>query len=476
MSQAPLSRPRSRSGAAAGAGAVLLAVAALAAIGALQPIAPTQFVLGAMVAALAGVTAIAGRVSPAWLLSLGIVFTPMAGNWEMIGFPGTLAPDRILLLAGVIATLARVPAVRDLPEPRVRTSHWLFAVYLAYAIGSAVIVGTLLSDPVFQLERMGLTAFGCFLVAPVAFARPEDRRILLWCLAGLGGYLGVLAVFEIAAPGLVFPSFITDPSVQRHLGRARGPFLEAELNGYAMFVALIAALILRAISTAPRERLIALLIIGPCALGILLTLTRTTWLGAILGGVIALAVTPRLRHLLLPAVVAGAVLVLGAFAVIPGLSDSATNRAGNQQTLWDRQNLNRAATNMLMEKPLTGHGWNRFASVANSYFFQADDYPLGIVKAKVGAHNLPLAVASELGLIGATLLLGGLLVAFWEGLTGPAAPDIQLWRVGLIALAIHYLVIMLLTPGRHLFLLITLLIWAAVCAGPRSLQPREGTA
>ncbi len=474
MTQAPLRRPARAGGhlAIAGAGAAA-AFLLLAATVILRPIAPGQFLVLAFLAGIVGIAAIAARVAPAWLISIGILFVPMAGNWELVGVPGTIAPDRVLLLAGVIATLARVPAVRDLPDPKFRAAHWLFAVYLAYALGSALVVGTLFSDSVFQLERMGITALGCFLVAPVAFARPEDRRILLWCLAGMGAYLGVLAVFEIAAPGLVVPHFITDPSIARHLGRARGPFLEAELNGFAMFVALVAALVLYANSKIPRERALALLVVAPCALGILLTLTRTTWLGAVLGVLVAMLVSRQLRPYLLPAIAAGVLLVIGAFAVIPGLQASASDRANNQGTVYERQNLNRAALNMMLDLPLTGHGWNRFASVADEFFWQADDYPLGVTKAKVGAHNLLLGIGSELGLIGIFLWAAGLVAAGWAALTGPIPPELRAWRIGFVAIAVHYAIVVLFTPARHPYLLLTVLVWAAVAAGPNSLQPRQ---
>lgn len=470
----PAPRPSARLGAPAGVAAVVVALGGLAAVSLVRPVAPLPFVLLCAAAALVGLAAIAVRIAPAWLLSLGIVVAPMAGNWELVGVPGTLAPDRMLLLAGVIATLARVPAVRDLPEPRVRASHWIFAVYLAYGLGSAVVVGSIFSDTVFQLERLGLTALGCFLVAPVAFARPEDRRILLWCLTGLGAYLGVLAVVEIVAPALVFPAFITDPGIARHLGRARGPFLEAELNGFAMFASLLAALILHSGSVSVRERRVALAVVALCALGILLTLTRTTWLGAVAGGLAALIATPSLRRYLLPSVAAGVAMVLVALAVIPGLAASVTDRASNQHTVWDRQNLNRAAMNMVLDKPLTGHGWNRFSAVANDYFWQADTYPLGVAKAKVGAHNLPLAIASELGLIGVTLWAAGMIAAFWEGLTGRIPPSVRPWRIALIALVVHYVVLVLVTPARHPVIALFLLVWAAIAAGPRSLQPGTG--
>jgi O-antigen ligase len=464
---------------AAGTDRRLLLFGALAAAGvlaavALGPAAPAPFIVACGLAGLAGIAAIATRVSPAWMVSLGIVAAPMAGNWGFVGIPGALAPDRFLLLAGVVAALARVPALRGLPEPRVRAAHWFFAAYLAYGIGSALIVGTLLIDTVYQVERLGLTALGCFLVAPVVFARRQDRLILLWSLTGLGAYLGLLAIVEIVAPALAFPPFVADASVARNLGRARGPFLESGLNGFAMFTSALAAAVLYVTAPGPWVRRVAPAVVLLCALGILLTLTRTVWLGSAAGVVAALALTPRLRHLLVPALVAGAVLVLIAFAFIPGLAGSATDRAGNQQTIWDRQNLNRAAVGMLLDQPLVGQGWSRFSAVANDFFWQADGYPIGVSRAKTGAHNLPLAIASELGLIGIALWTAGMIAALWAAFTGPIPREVEPWRVAFIALAVHVAVMIMVTPAHHPFVLLITLVWAAIAAGPNSLQPGSG--
>jgi O-antigen ligase len=215
-------------------------------------------------------------------------------------------------------------------------------------------------------------------------------------------------------------------------------------------------------------------VVGLCALGILLTLTRTVWLGSAAGILAALALTPRLRHLLVPTLVAGAALVLVAFAVIPGLASSATDRAGNQQTIWDRQNLNRAAVGMLLDRPLVGQGWSRFPAVANDYFWQADGYPIGVSRAKTGAHNRPLAIASELGLIGITLWAAGMIAALWAAFTGAIPRDVQPWRVAFIALTVHFLVMIMVTPAQHPFVLLITLVWAAIAAGPNSLQPGTG--
>ncbi|UUY03510.1 O-antigen ligase family protein [Svornostia abyssi] len=463
----PALAPRSATlAAAAVALAVSVGLLAMAAAGA---IAPRHFLITCGVAGAAGFIAIATGTRPAWLISAGVVLSTVAGHWELVGLPPLVTPERILLVGGVLATLLRVPAVRDVPHLRLRPSHWALMVFAAFAAASALAAGAL-GDPIEQLDRIGLPAFACFLAAPVAFATVQDRKILLGCLTALGAYLGVLAVVEIIASGLVFPAYIADPGVSRHLGRARGPFLESEVNGFAMFACLVAAMLLRRGTVVGWQRRAAEIVVTLCVVGIVLTLTRAAWAGAAAGAVAAAAASPQLRRVALPLAAAALVVVIAVFAVIPTLTDRASERATNQETVWDRQNLNRAAVNMFLDAPLTGKGWNSFQTVGDDYFWLADTYPLNTVRARTGMHNLVLARLAEVGLIGAGLWLLASALALLDGLLGPPrGSDLDAWRVGLLALVTCHVVLIMVTPAAHPFQFVLLFTWAGIAAGPKVL-------
>jgi O-antigen ligase len=131
-------------------------------------------------------------------------------------------------------------------------------------------------------------------------------------------------------------------------------------------------------------------------------------------------------------------------ALIPGLSTSVTQRANNKSTVWDRKNLARAALNMVEAKPLFGFGWGRFTSESRDYFQQAFDYPLTATEA--GVHNTPLNYAVDLGLVGMTLWLVGVVCGIGSALTTRGPPDLARWRVGLAAIAMAYLVVLNSVP------------------------------
>jgi O-antigen ligase len=168
---------------------------------------------------------------------------------------------------------------------------------------------------------------------------------------------------------------------------------------------------------------------------------------------------------MLPAVVTGAVGVVLALALIPGLADSARARTEQDRTAWDRRNVATAATRMAAERPLLGFGFNTFAEVSEEYFWQADDIPL-TAHPDTGVHNAILANIAELGIVGTTLWLGGILAALITAWTVPGPRDLRAWRIGLLPIAVFWLVLALFTPAAKVIPLLLLLLWAGVAAGP----------
>ena len=99
---------------------------------------------------------------------------------------------------------------------------------------------------------------------------------------------------------------------------------------------------------------------------------------------------------------------------------------------------------MVEAKPLFGFGWSRFAHDSADYFQQSPDYPLTATSA--GVHNTPLTYAVELGLVGMTLWIVGVLCGVGGALATRGPPDLDLWRTGLLALATAYLVVLNAVP------------------------------
>jgi O-antigen ligase len=63
-----------------------------------------------------------------------------------------------------------------------------------------------------------------------------------------------------------------------------------------------------------------------------------------------------------------------------------------------------------------------------------------------GVHNTPLTYAVDLGLVGLTLWLVGVVCGLSAALATRGPPDLARWRVGLVAIAIAYLVVLNAVP------------------------------
>lgn len=413
---------------------------------------------------LAGVAALcvvylAWYADPAWTLSLGIASMVFSGNWGHLGLP---AADRVLIGLGLASAI--IHGVRA-GLPPLRPVHLVMAAAAIYAVISAFWVGTLSgSNAMFGLiDRYGLLPFALFALAPVVYGTARRRSILLGTLVVTGGYLGLTAVFEKIGPtALVIPAYITDPGVGIHFGRARGPFVEASANGVALIICGVAASVGVAVWRDRRVRIASGAVVLLCALGALLTLTRSVWLAAGIGAIVALASARELRRFLLPAVLGGALLVVGALMFIPALSGQVEERSADKLPVWDRENLAAAAVRMIDERPLLGFGWGTFEEASIEYFRQGEDYPQRGEGLTV--HNVFLWNASELGLVGATIWLVALLMAVGGAILRRGPPDLRPWRIGLIAVAIGWTTVAALAPLAQAFPNCVLWLWAGVAS------------
>ena len=410
---------------------------------------------------------------PAVTLTAGVVLSPLAGNWRLLGIPGPMSPDRIILVAGVAAVLLRAPGARDLPRPRIRPTHVLLGVLVAYTVVSAAIAGTLSERPAFfrLFDTLGVLPFFVFFVAPVVFGTERRRSVLLAGLVGLGAYLGLTALFEAARlHALIFPRFITTHAVG---ARAYGIFLEPVSNGAGLFVCGVAAVIAFATWRRVWARRVTAVTAALCAAGTLFTLERSVWLGAAAATVVAAVAfqhgrgwqATKAASLALAGI---AIVIAGAFLLVPGLARNVHTRASDKTTVWDRKNLARAAENMIEARPLFGFGWATFEHSSLDYFQQSPNIPLNsnlafssTTNGTFGVHNAFLEYGATLGLVGLSLWVVGLLLAIGGAFRARGSPDLERWRLGLLPVLVFYLVIANAVPPA-LFPNLAVWLWLGV--------------
>jgi putative inorganic carbon (HCO3(-)) transporter len=422
----------------------------------------------------AGLVYLVLRVDPAWILTAGLVATVFAGHWEQLGLSTTASPHRILLVTGLLAVILRAPGARDRPPIEFRPVHFVLAAALGYALVSSIAAGTLeRSNARFGLlDAFGLLPFMIFLVVPVAFATERQRRILLGSLVAVGGYLAVTALLErLKLTALVFPRYINDPNVGTHFGRARGPFVEAGADGLALFACAVAAGIALTLWRHRWQRVCAAIVVVLAPVGLLLTVTRSVWLAAVVGTFLAVVTTPGLRRFLVPIAVAGVTAVLLSFALIPGVAKQARDRQSDQGSVQERQNTTAAGLRMVADRPLVGFGWDRGNDRIDPYFRLDPNIPLKGEAA--GFHNIYLQYAVNLGLVGLGLWLLGGGMAVGGALARRAPASVRPWQVGLKAFLGAWAVLGLSTPGSYSFSTFLLWTWAGVVVGT---SPRRAPA
>jgi len=426
------------------------------------------FGVAAGLAIAGGLIYLAWHADPAWTLSGGLLLAPFSGNWDQLGIPAVLGPDRIVMFTGLVAIMLRAPGSLGRPPLLFRPVHWLLLVTVLYALASAAASGTLLDVASFAVlfERLGVSPFLVFLCAPAAFRTERQRRVLLIALIVLGAYLGLTALFEtIPVRSLIFPRYIADPTYGILPDRARGPFVEPATFGLALFSSLGACVMGLLIWRRVWIRLVLVAIASLCAAGLVFTLTRQVWVATIVACALVGIVVPRLRWYLAPAAIAGALGVALLLAIVPSLSEKVTERRAQQNTVWDRLNLNRAALNAIEDRPLFGVGWESWTKKNADYFELDPNYPLtNVTDAPI--HNVFVAYAAQLGLVGVTLWACGLFLGIGGTLLNRGPPDIQPWRALLAAVFVFYLVV---ASFEFVQVFSNLIVWllAGALAAPR---------
>jgi O-antigen ligase len=428
------------------------------------------------------------RQPPAVTLSAAIALSIFSGSWGQLGLAG-LPLNRLLVALAFLEVLLRSPGAANLPPIKLRGLHLLMLMAIAYAVVSAVAYSTLGdSEAIFELvDVFGIAPFVAFIVAPAVFAGESERRLLLLVLAFLGLYLGLTAIFEIIGPhSLVFPAYIAESDELRPgVLRAGGPFQSPVGNGFALFACAVASLITW-LNTRDRGLRFMVLAAGAIAMfGSFLTLERGVWIAAAGAAVTAAMITRTGRRWLLPGAAISALVIGVALLASSALSQKTSERVAAQQSVWDRQNQTAAGLRMIHAKPLAGFGWTRYEEESLDYFRQPADYPMtgytpvvtiGLPAEVLPLHNTYLAYGVEIGLLGLGLwmLCWGLAVLISVATPGPS--QLRPWKIGLLALAVFFLVIGLFDPHKQPFPMLLLLTWAGIAFGPGprpALRPRQ---
>jgi O-antigen ligase len=456
---------------AAGAALALLASVAALYAGSLKLLVAVMAML-----ALVAISYLALWASPALFFSLALASEVLNGNAKLLHLP--IAPERVFVVAGLASLALRLPGAVVTRSIVWRPVHVLLGMLAAYATVSAVASHSITnSDTIFSLlDRLGVVPFLVFTLAPVVFGNRRSRDVLLVALVVLGTYLGITAVGEgLHLSWLVYPKYILDPSVGLHYGRARGPFNEAVANGLGLYGCAVASAVAFVVwaDRRPRLRLYAAFVAVLCLGGTIFTLTRAIWLATVVATLLTLLANHRTRALLAPTVGVGLAVLAAAIFFVPGFASHAEQRQGDQGPIWDRYNSDAAAVRAVKDQPLFGIGWQQWRHKNTEYLRLAQNYPL--TGTDIDIHNVPLSHAAELGLIGLGLWAAAVAAGIGGAILRRGPTELDPWRLGMVALAVHWLIVANFGPLSYPFPNLLLWLWAGVCSighlGTRAERP-----
>jgi O-antigen ligase len=429
-------------------------------------------VLGALAAAY-----LLSRVEVTVIAIAAILLEVFSGNWSLMSIPVPI--DRIALviaLCSLVLKGARNVSARQLV---IRPLHLALLCAATWAVCSAIVAGTITGGLGFYalLDRFGIVPFTWFVLAPILFGTARQRRLLIGALVGLGLYLGLTGTFEgLHLYKLLFPRYIANPNLGIQWGRARGPILESTGDGFCAFVGATAAGVGLKLWKTTWVRCLCGATIALDLATLFFTLTRGVWIGGFIGIVCAMMLTRQTRRILVPALVAGTLVVGATLAASSTIRSEALGRAESQSPVWDRQNTDIAALRIVDEKPLFGVGWENFINVAPNYMVQQPGYP--ITGEGIEVHNVFLSHAAELGIPGLLLWLLGFVGAVRRGLFpgrrgapqaaayGPDQQDLAWWRLGGFAVLPCFLAIADLSPFSQALPNTLLWTWMGIMAIP----------
>ncbi|MBN1588193.1 MAG: O-antigen ligase family protein [Pirellulales bacterium] len=324
-------------------------------------------------------------------------------------------------------------------------AEWALGVFFLVLVASTFLHDWRYDDnaPLAHLLFFYLMPLALYWVARESRLSERGLWVMLFGFALFGIYLGMTAVAEANAQWwAVFPRYIVYAENREFFGRGRGPFLNPVACGYYQAVGLFAAMLLwpRA-GRWGRATLVAVFLVF--GLGIFYTLTRSVWLGAMLGAMLIVMVRMP-RSWRVPAIVG--VLLLGTLVattqwdrIMAFKRDEALSAREAAESVKLRPILAQVAWNMFLDRPLFGCGYGQYRAVHVDYLSdRSTDLPLSKARPYV-QHNVFLALLTETGLIGMGLFL--VILALWS------RNAYRLWRTamaaeGARALGLFYLAMM----------------------------------
>jgi O-antigen ligase len=280
----------------------------------------------------------------------------------------------------------------------------------------------------------------------------EEARVLVRVLVASG--------FLVAAIAIVL--WIGDTAAGR-TGHAYGTMGNPNVLGALLVLLCPAAYVELVAARSAVTRLLAGNALGVMLLALLLTLSRSSWIGLAIATAILLLgrQLPAMRSRVMQFV--AVVLVVGAAALAPAGLEHGTTTGGavsSVETVSDRLHVWQDTIPLIASRPLTGYGPDTFGLVYPRY--QSGNW--GYYAQFDKAHSEVLQVAATQGLLGVAVyvwLVAAVVLAFWRGSGRPGAWGLFAgWAGYQVVLQFNFTAVAAALP-LWIFLGAAVLIWTA---------------
>ena len=345
------------------------------------------------------------------LLAVGYALGHEFWNSKLGPLPVTL--DRALLL-GLIVAFAYQWRYGGLSMQPWTASDWMVAAMLTVFTTSALLSGQPeITDGITSKWGRLVTSF---LIPALLYGiirqldiTCRNWSLLLVTLAVLGFYLACTGALEVAEQwSLVFPRYIANPNLGIHFGRARGPELNSVSLGLYITACLLCGWTLLNLAGRRCYQLMLLVALPIMAGGVLLTYTRSTWIGLALSGlVVAAFYIPRRWRV--PVVVCtgviGMLVMVASWGQLLGIKREGTVE-DSAHSVSQRQSFAYISWQMFCDHPVFGVGFGRFYDRKLPYLSdRSQNFELESLR-PLHHHNTFLSVLTEIGLVGLAAFVG----------------------------------------------------------------------
>jgi len=336
-----------------------------------------------------------------WLIA-GVFVTPMVFAISLPGVPDIYL-ERIIFVLLFFLFLVKIAVGQEDFIPLARLD-FLWIILLFILLISMWRTGFFAELPFEEHPSRVFLAgfffpFSFYLFGKNIFYTEERLRTLLWTSFFLYLYFVLTAYLEhFRLDQFIYPGYIANPLAGYHFGRARGPFLNAAVNGWVFVTLFALTLFLRTQVESILARVFIALGLFLCPLAVFYTYTRAVWL-SFLSALIVLSFSKKLllqrKFIFFPIII----LILIGAANWEKLGTKEREAGGVMQIeeVEDRIKLFNITKAVFRENPLFGIGFGRFRRAALSY---GPEVARGASIGTPSQHNIFFSILSEVGLLG----------------------------------------------------------------------------